>query len=154
MNQPDLDHGTVVVERLFAAPVERIFTCLADPKERAAWGAPSDTAAFIVEQDQFYEGGTDVTRCGSKADPRILVETRYLQIAPNRRIVSEESIRHDGKLLAVNLTTAELAREGAGAKLRVTIQITSFVGPEMIHNTEKGHHGSLESLASYLGLRP
>jgi hypothetical protein len=43
------DHGTVVVEQILNVPLSRAYGAFTDPKERARWGAPSDTAAFIYD---------------------------------------------------------------------------------------------------------
>ena len=81
------DHGTVVVERVVDVPLARTYGAFADAAERARWGSPSDTAAFIYEAADFRIGGLDVIRCGPKQDPRFRVEARYIDIVPERRVV-------------------------------------------------------------------
>jgi uncharacterized protein YndB with AHSA1/START domain len=144
------DHGTVVVERTLDVPVARVYSALADAKQRAAWGAPSDTSAFIYDEADFRVGGRDVARCGAKEDPRYRVETRYVDIVPERRVVSTETIHEIDKLLAANITTLELVPDGRRTRLKVTVQVVSFVGPGMIRNTKDGHEGSLANMARYL----
>jgi hypothetical protein len=112
-------------------------------------GAPSDTAVFIYDEANFAVGGRDLARCGAKEDPRYRVETRYVDIVPERRVVWIETIHELDKLLATNITTLELFSDGQRTRLKVTVQVTSFVGPSMINNTRAGHEGSLANMARH-----
>ncbi len=150
MTDISTDHGTFVVERMLDVPVLRVYSALADAKARAIWGAPSDTAVFIYDEANFAVGGRDLARCGAKEDPRYRVETRYVDIVPERRVVSTETIHELDKLLATNITTLELFSDGQRTQVKVTVQVTSFVGPSMINNTRAGHEGSLANMARHL----
>ncbi|MBX7484030.1 SRPBCC domain-containing protein [Qipengyuania qiaonensis] len=143
-------HGTVVVEREFATSSSRLFDLFAKASEREKWGAPNEGAAYIIEKDDFREGGNGLVRCGNAADPRITVQTHYHRISNGRLLVFTEHIRNDGDPLAVNVTTAEFVSHDAGCRLRTTIQIASFIGEEMISNTRMGHEGSMDGLERYL----
>ena len=156
------DHGTVVVERVLDVPIASVYGAFADATERARWGSPSDTAAFIYEAADFRVGGVDLIRCGPKEDPRFCVEARYLDILPERRVVWSETIsesrkdrqERDGRQidtpLAANLTTVEFSPQGSRTRVKVTVQVASFVGPAMIENTRDGHSGSLANMARCL----
>jgi hypothetical protein len=67
-----------------------------------------------------------------------------------RRIVSTETIHEADKLLAANITTIEFLPDGQRTRMKVTVQVTSFVGKGMIENTKAGHAGSLSNMAQYL----
>ncbi len=142
-------HATLVFEREVPAPVERVFAAFANVSIRSEWGAPSDTATIIYDQEDFREGGEDRFRCGSKSNPNIHGTTRYLEIILNRRIVSSETISMDGKRLCASLITLELAQSGSVTKLRSTSQVASFIGQDMVRGTETGNNGSLNSLVNY-----
>ena len=142
-------HATLVFEREVPATVERVFEAFASAKSRSDWGAPSDTAIIIYDQDDFREGGEDRFRCGSKTNPNIHGTTRYLEIIPNRRIVSSETISMDGQRLCASLVTLELTQSGGVTKLRSTSQVASFIGQDMISGTEVGNNSSLNSLVKY-----
>jgi uncharacterized protein YndB with AHSA1/START domain len=150
MTDISTDHGTIVVEQMINIPVSRAYSAFADPKERVRWGAPSDTAAFIYDAVDFRVGGMDLIRCGAKDDPRYRVEVRYINIVDERRVVWTETIRDPDKLLATNITTLEFMPHGQRTRLKVTVQVTSFVGVGMIQNTKAGQEGSLGSMARYL----
>jgi uncharacterized protein YndB with AHSA1/START domain len=153
MSDLSTDHGTITVERTLDAPVARVYAAFADPKEREAWGAPSDSAVYVYDEADFRVGGRDLARCGPKADPRFRVEARYVDIVPERRVVWTEAIREGERLLATGITTFELLPDGARTRLKVTVQVTSFVGPDMIGHTKSGHEGSLASMARHLERR-
>jgi uncharacterized protein YndB with AHSA1/START domain len=129
--------------------VENVFAALADPVARVEWGAPSDTAALIYDAADFREGGQDRFRCGAKTDPNIHGTTGYLDIVPDRRIVSSETIMVDGKRLCASLTTVELTPEDGGTRLKSTTQIASFIGEGMIRSHETGNNGSLDNLVRH-----
>ncbi|HWG03905.1 MAG TPA: SRPBCC domain-containing protein [Beijerinckiaceae bacterium] len=148
MTNDGLRHATLTFERLFDAPVDRVFTAFADPVARAAWGTPSDTAAFFYEEANFRIGGRDVFRCGDKADPQYRGVTTYLDIVPNERIVSSEIVEHAGTRLLISLSTATFAPAPAGTKLLVTVQATSLAGDDMIRGAEFGHRASLDNLVA------
>lgn len=150
MTDISTDHGTVIVERTLHVPVSGVYSALADANMRAIWGAPSDTAVLIYDEANFAVGGRDLARCGAKEDPRYRVEARYIDIVAERRVVWTETIHEADKLLATNITTLELFPDGQRTRLKVTVQVTSFVGLGMINNTKAGHEGSLANLARHL----
>src|ERR1700730_2921179 len=99
---PPMLHATLIFERIIAAPIEKVFAAIADPVVRTKWGAPSDTAVVIYDEADFREGGLDRFRCGSKANPNIHGETRYLDIVDNQRIVSSETVTVGGNRLCAS----------------------------------------------------
>ncbi len=90
-------------------------------------------------------------RCGPKGNPKFRGETRYLHIVPNKRVVSSETLNTDDQLLAVALTTLEFEPTKDGTNLTVTVQIVSFVGPDMIRGYESGNKSALKNLSQHLG---
>jgi uncharacterized protein YndB with AHSA1/START domain len=153
MTDISTDHGTVVVERTLDVTVSRVYGALADAKERAGWSAPSDGAVFIYDEENFAVGGRDLARCGPRDDPRYRIEARYVDIVPERRVVWIETIHDVDKLLAANITTVELFADSQHTRLKLTVQVTSFVGLGMIENTKAGHEGSLANMARHLDSR-
>ena len=105
---------------------------------------------FTYDEADFRVGGRDLARCGPREDPRFRVEARYVDIVPEQRVVSTETIREIDRLLAANITTLELRPEGRRTHVKVTVQVTSFVGPDMIKHTKAGHEGSLASMARHV----
>ena len=61
-----------------------------------------------------------------------------------------ETILELDRPLATNITTLELISEAQHTRLKVTVQVTLFVGAGMITNTKDGYEGSLANMARYL----
>ena len=148
-----LQHATIALQQSYSAPLERVFSEFADPVARASWSAPSGDALIYDEAD-FRIGGRDVFRCGPKGDAKFRGETRYLDIVPDARVVSSETVDVDGRRLAVALTTLDFEPTEDGTNLKVTIQMVSFVGPDMIHSYESGNKSALKNLAQHLSNIP
>jgi uncharacterized protein YndB with AHSA1/START domain len=146
-------HATITLERSYPAPPERVFTEFANPVARARWSAPSEDFLIYDEAD-FRVGGRDVFRCGPKGDPKFRGETRYLLIVPNVRVVSSETLDMDCQRLAVSLTTLDFEPAEDSTNLKVTVQMVSFVGPDMIHGYESGNRSALENLSRHLSEMP
>ena len=83
-------------------------------------------------------------------DPKFGGETRYLDIVPHERVVSSETVDVGGERLAVALTTLDFEPTEDGTNLTVTIQVVSFVGPDMIHSYESGNKSALKNLSQHL----
>ena len=146
MTSQALQHATLVFERTCAAPVDRVFAAFANPQERANWGTPSETAAFIYDKVDFREGGVDIFRCGDKGNPQYRGLTTYYDIVPNERIVSSEVVETQGRKLLITMSTTTFEPDGAGTKVIVTAQLTSLAGEDMLNGARFGHNASLDNL--------
>jgi uncharacterized protein YndB with AHSA1/START domain len=105
--------------------------------------------ALIYDQSNFAEGGTDVFHCGPKLNPNIEGTTRYLDIVPNRRIVSSETIAMDGHRLCASLSTLEFNSDGDTTIPKATVQLASFIGQDMVQGHENGTNASLDNLVKH-----
>jgi uncharacterized protein YndB with AHSA1/START domain len=104
----------------------------------------------VYDETDFRVGGRDIFRCGSSSDPRYRGETHYHDIVPERRIVSTEVVDELDKRLSADVITVELERAGERTKLKLTVQIVSVDGPEMIEGTKSGYTDALDNLGRYL----
>jgi uncharacterized protein YndB with AHSA1/START domain len=102
----------------------------------------------------FRVGGIDCFRCGSKDDPQFQGMTFYLDIVPDSRIVSSEVIKRDGESLSAALTTFDLSPNEKGTTLTFTVQVVSFMGPEMFRSHEQGYNGALDNLVRHVQGEP
>lgn len=148
--EDEIRHKTLVFERRCEAPVSRVFAAFADPVIRASWSAPSDGAAFVYDHADFREGGEDRFRCGAKEDPQYTGHTTYISIVPNERVVSSEVVESGGRTLMSSLITTELQACGFATRLKVTVQVTSLFGDQMISGSEIGNNAALDNLVAHV----
>ena len=99
-------------------------------------------------------GGRDVFRCGPPNDLKLRGVTTYQVIIPNRYVISTEFLSEGTTPLAVALNTLEFEPTAEGANLRLTVQITSFVGARMVTGYESGNRSAMEGLAHHLAANP
>ena len=142
-------HDTIILERSYRAPLERVFAEFADPVARARWSPPSNDV-LIYDETDFRAGGRDIFRCGPRNDPKFRGETLYHLIVPNKRIVSSETMDADGQRLAVSLNTLDFEATNEGTTLKLTVQVVSFAGAGMIDAYESGNKSALENLSRHL----
>jgi hypothetical protein len=57
---------------------------------------------------------------------------------------------NSNKRLSADVITVELERAGERTKLKLTVQIVSLDGPEMIEGTKAGYTDALDNLGRYL----
>ena len=143
-------HPTLVFERVCEASVETVFAAFADTKARARWGRPWDAAVMHYEEASFRVGGRDVFRCGPKTAPQFRGETRYLDIVPNRRIVSSVTAEINGTRLSTALNTVELAPADTSTYVSLTVQLAVLDGPGMIERSRAAYDTALDNLVGYM----
>lgn len=145
-----VDHATIVLERHFDVPVERVFEAFADPDARMRWGAPSADTALVYEETDFSVGGRDVSRCGPVGNLLFSVENRYHDIVAGRRIVSTETVSQGDKVLSVALITVEFTAASGACHLMLTDQIVALDGSDMVAGNRAGLDAALDNLGRYL----
>lgn len=143
-------HATLVFEREIGAPAHAVFEALADADARSTWGNPSPTATVIYDLVNFSEGAEEKYRCGSRDNPNIHGTTRYLEIVPDQRIVSSETLEMEGRRLSASFSTIELVPSGRKTRLKQTTHVASFVGASMIDGFTQGNDASLDNLVGYV----
>lgn len=143
-------HTTIVFERSYDASPARVFAAFEDPAARAQWAVPAEPVVLVYDQADFRVGGIDVSRCGPKHDLMFVAETRYLDIVPDQRIVSVETVSKHGTRLSVSLVTADIQAEGSGTRLVLTDQVVALNDPDILKGHEQGYSGALDNLTRWL----
>jgi uncharacterized protein YndB with AHSA1/START domain len=88
MEREKVEHATIVVERHFKASPEKVFAAYQDPKAHDRWNVPGDDWKLAEFHHDFRPGGETISRFGPEGAPHIYSEGHYLDIVPNRRIIS------------------------------------------------------------------
>jgi uncharacterized protein YndB with AHSA1/START domain len=138
--------ATLRFERRFRSAPEVVFAAYADVGVRSGWAAPTETAAIAYTAADFCVDGVDAFRCGEADDLRFTGIVRYLDILHGQRIVYSEVISTAEQRLCASVVTWELSADGLGTRLALAVQVTSFVGEEMIDGSRNGMNGALDRL--------
>lgn len=137
---------TFTYTRDVALPPARMWPLLTDPDMRAIWGAPDEGMTLVTISSDLRVGGTDHQRCGPADAPEFETHTRWYHLEDPTRAVYTEVIEAGGMALGASLVTLAVEARGDGAALRVTVAVSSFVGPEMIGEFKGGWDGSMANL--------
>jgi uncharacterized protein YndB with AHSA1/START domain len=144
----DIRHETIVMERRLAAPAERVFAAFADPRQRELWSAPGPDAEVRILQSEMRDGGSERSRCGTRGELQWDVAVTYHRVVPNAAIVFSETVSQDEAVLTCALVTfAFLPQHDGGTLLRLTDQVTSFVGEAGADGHRQGYGQALAHLA-------
>lgn len=138
--------GDFRIERPFALPPDRLWHLLTDPDMRTHWGGPSDDDVLIMDAHDIREGGRDLHRCGPKNDPAYTVETIWYRLDAPRLACFTETVDAGGARIATSLVTYALTATDRGTDLAITVQVSSFVGPEAMADFESGWTSGLNRL--------
>lgn len=156
------DKKTLVVERLFPAPPERVWDAYSKPELLARWWGPKGWETEIRHMD-FSVGGYwhYCMRCVDKAQGDFYgMESwgkgTYTAITPKRSIAYDDAFSNEAAEavpgMPVSHTTLELTGEGDGTRLRST---TSYDTPEALTQVlkmgmEEGFRQTLDNLETML----
>jgi uncharacterized protein YndB with AHSA1/START domain len=149
MTMRSAQHGTIRLERRYKAAPARVFAAWAEPEARAKWDVPGRWV--IAEQTfDFREGGRERKRFGPQDDPRLVADTLYLDIVPQRRIVFSYSMTSRGTPISVSLTTVEISPDGRNTHLLLTEQVAFLDGNDNAANREEGLASMLDKIGETL----
>jgi uncharacterized protein YndB with AHSA1/START domain len=136
---PSVIHSTFVIERSYPKPPERVFSAFASAPQKRRWffeGGKTEVEKYELD---FREGGTEHAQMRFKEGSpfpgvAMITDTSYLDILPNRRIVTSSSMTIGDKRISAALVTFELLPTDKGTDLICTHQGAFFEGsggPEM-----------------------
>src|SRR5262249_40588018 len=97
-------HHTFTLERHYPAPVSKVFAAWQDPHLKERWFAAASEHTL-----DFRIGGIELIRNAGPDGKTLAVESRYLDIVPEQRIVYTSALSADDVLATVSTTTVEFA---------------------------------------------
>jgi uncharacterized protein YndB with AHSA1/START domain len=144
-------HDTITVERLLA-DVEPlvVFEAWADPALRSQWDNPGDDFVVVEQTQEFWVGGRQTSRFGPPEDPRYWSDGQFLDIVPNRRIISAGTMHDGSRVTSVTLFTVELIAAGSGTLLVLTDQSAFLDAAETPADRRSGWGKIVDRLARFL----
>jgi uncharacterized protein YndB with AHSA1/START domain len=158
MEEQTVIHSTFVIERSFAKSPEIVFAAFADPAKKRRWfadgGEKHDVEQFEMD---FRVGGGERQRYRFKEGspfPGVALsnEVTYLDIVPDRRIVSAYTMSLGDRHISSSLVTIELLATGDGANRRTDLIFTHqgayFEGSGGAEMREAGWRSLFDKLAA------
>jgi len=144
-------HDTIVIERDFPVAPDKVYAAWSDAAQRARWHFPGTDDWELAEFDQdFRVGGHERARFGPKGASHLREEGRFLDIVPNKRIVSAGTMHDDEVRISMTLCTVEFVSDGDGTLLKLTDQSAFLDGRERPDERRSGWGAVLDRLAHFL----
>lgn len=148
---PSVIHSTFVLERSYPKSPERVFSAFSSAPQKSRWfftGRSTDLEKYELD---FREGGSEHAYLRFKEGSpfpgvAMITDTTYLDITPNRRIVTSSTMTIGENRVSAALVTFELLPTDKGTDLICTHQGAFFEGsggPEM---REEGWRKIFENL--------
>ena len=144
-------HDTIVTERTYRYPPDRVFAAWRDPATKREWFAEGEGWRIEEYGLDFRVGGREHARFRRGSGPETRNETVFLDIVPDRRIVMAYTMAVDGSNISASLGTVEFEAIAGGTRLIYTEQGAFFTGADGPSSRKQGWTGLLERLAATLG---
>ncbi|WP_264065999.1 SRPBCC domain-containing protein [Mycolicibacterium komossense] len=150
MTSSPIIHDTLTFERKIPATPDVVWRAYMDPSARAVWSAPAGEA-LVFDRTDFRPGGRDEYRCGPVDSLPFHGILDYLHIASSTLIVYTDTVTTNEHLLSTALQTWVFTDDHDGhTTIKVTNQVTSFVGDSMIEGHRNGHLKTLDQLEDFV----
>ena len=141
--------------RLIKAHPEALYAAFVDPDALVAWLPPAEMTGRIHEFDARVGGGyrmslfyppTELTHRGKTADNEDVVEVRFVELSPPRRIVEAVTFVTTDPSLHGEMTLTVTFDEAAGGTM-VTLLFENLPRGLKPEDNDAGARSSLEQLA-------
>lgn len=149
-------HNTFVIEKSLAKPPGTVFRAFSEPSKKRSWfgeGPGHDVETF---ESDFRPGGKELARYRFKEGTpfpgvELANEGTYLDVVPDKRIVTASTMSLGGKRISASLVTFEFFPDGeSGTTLIFTHQGAFFEGADGPEMREAGWRSLLEQLGAEL----
>lgn len=149
MKERSVTHATFTIERNFPKPPQRVFAAFSDPAQKRRWFAAGEEIEVEQFEMNFRVGGTERSSFLVQG-MECVNDTVYLDIVPDRRIVTAYTMTLGGKRISSSQATFELVPAEKGTDLIFTEQGAFFEGADGPQMRQEGWAKLLESLAREL----
>ncbi|MEO0829263.1 MAG: SRPBCC domain-containing protein [Pseudomonadota bacterium] len=140
------DFGTLTFTRDITGTAERLFELMTRPEHRSVWSGPTETAKFVIKESDVRAGGYELATCGP--DPQFDARTDFHVVDAPTTLICTETIFVEGETICVSLATQEITPHDDKVTLKVTVQVASLCGPEMVSDYKDGWGTAIDKLAN------
>jgi uncharacterized protein YndB with AHSA1/START domain len=155
MDEQSVIHSTFVIERSYPKPPQIVFSAFSDAARKRRWFAEGEGHEVEEFEMDFRVGGTERARYRFKEGTplkgiALTNEGRYLDIVPDRCVVTASTMALGDKRISASLVTFEFLPTDKGTALICTHQGAFFEGADGPQMREAGWRKLLEHLAKEL----
>jgi uncharacterized protein YndB with AHSA1/START domain len=151
MTERSVTHSTFVLERLYPAPVARVWAAWSTEEAKAIWFCgPEDAWQPLERAFDFRVGGRERAVGRFRSGTVSAFDALYWDIIPEERIVYTYEMHIDETKISVSLATVEFRPEGGGTRLKLTEAGAFLDGYDDAGSREHGTRGLLEQLGRSL----
>lgn len=143
-------HATIVIERKFAVPPERVFAAFSDPMKKRKWFAEGEGFKIDSYELDFRVGGREITRMHFADFPACTNDTYFLVILPAHRIVFAYTMTMNGQTFSSSHVTVEITATSSGTNMLFTEQAAFFEKSDGPKLREEGWRKLFDQLAHTL----
>ena len=143
-------HATIILERKFPVPPERVFAAFSDPEKKRKWFAEGEGMKIESYELDFRVGGKEITRMHFADFPACTNDTYFLVIVPNHRIVIAYTMPMNNHAFSSSQATFELIPANDGTTLVFTEQAAFFEKSDGPKLREDGWRQLFDHLAKVL----
>jgi uncharacterized protein YndB with AHSA1/START domain len=144
-------HASFHLERLYAAPIDRVWRALTDLSAKQRWfGGPADQWEQLERHMDVREGGREVAKGRFGSGMVSSFDALYHDVVPEERLVYSYVMHLDDKKISASLATMQLKREDGGTRLLVTEQGAFLDGYDDAGSREHGTAYLLDRLGASL----
>ena len=150
MTARSAQHASFTIERVFDAPVAKVYAAFATEQGKSRWFAGHGKWELMERQFDFRVGGRERLKGKWTAGDVTEFDCVYRDIVPEQRIVYTYDMYHNGNKLSVSLATILFEPTAKGTHLTVTEQGVFLDGYDDAGSRERGTRELIERLAASL----
>lgn len=144
-------HATFRLERLYDAPVARVWQALTDEDAKAKWfGPPASELTLLERRMDVRVHGRERLKGRWKGGTVSTFDALYHDVIPEERLIYSYEMHLDERKISVSLATIGLSGEGAKTRLTVTEQGAFLDGYDDAGSREHGTGLLLDALGASL----
>lgn len=145
-------HGEFHLERVYDAPVSRVWQALTEPEAKARWfGGTPGSWELLERRMDVRVGGRE--RLSGRWEGGVVstFDAIYQDVVPNERLVYCYQMFLNERKISVSLATLQLEPAGRGTRLKVAEQGAFLDGYDDAGSRERGTAHLLDALGAALG---
>jgi uncharacterized protein YndB with AHSA1/START domain len=150
-NERSVAHGEFHLERVYDAPVARVWKALTEQEAKAKWfaGTPGNWE-LLERQMDVRVGGREWLKGRWQNGLVTTFDAIYQDVVPNERLVYCYQMFLDDRKISVSLATLQLEPAGQGTRLKVAEQGAFLDGFDDAESREHGTGNLLNALGASL----